>query len=336
MSELLHPFSIGDVPVESNVVLAALAGYSDLAYRRICRELGAPLCMSEMMLDRSLLVKGKRQTRLLCTDREDHPVVGQLIGNDPATMAEAAGVLIEHDYDVVDINLACPVNKARKRKRGGYLMSQPDLAVEITRAVIDAVDRPVTLKVRRSFGRGDDNENFYRIADGVFDAGVAGLCVHARSVEQMYKGPAEWDFLVEVVERYPDRLIIGSGDVRTPEAALDMLQRTSVAAVAAARGALGNPWFFRQVQQLAAGGPVQTPSLAEQREVILRHFRGSVEIYGEQKAAAHMRKFGIRYARMHPTPKKVRMAFVAVKNERQWRAVLDEFYGIEPVAEGLA
>lgn len=335
MSERLHPFSIGDVRVESNVVLAALAGYSDLAYRRVCRDLGAPLCMSEMMLDRSLLVKGKRQTRLLCTDQEDHPVVGQLIGNDPATMAEAAGVLVEHNYDGIDINLACPVNKARKRKRGGYLMSQPDQAIEIARAVIDAVDRPVTLKIRRSFGREDDNTNFYRIADGVFEAGAAGLCVHARSVEQMYKGPAEWDFLAEVVQRYPHEPIIGSGDVRTPEAALDMLSRTGVTAVAAARGALGNPWFFRQVQQLSAGEPVRTPSLAEQRDVILAHFEGSVEIYGEKKAAAHMRKFGIRYARMHPTPKKVRMAFVSVKNERQWRAVLDEFYGPEKTAEGL-
>ncbi len=326
MRDLLQPFSIGEVPIAHNVVLAALAGYSDLAYRRVCRDLGAPLCMSEMMLDRSLLLKGKRQTRLLCTDQNDHPVVGQLIGNDPAPMADAAKVLVEHGYDIVDLNYACPVNKARKRRRGGFVMSQPDLAIEIARAVIEAVDRPVTLKIRRAFAHDEDNSNFHRIAEGVFQAGAAALCVHARSVEQMYKGPADWDFLREVVDRYPGRVILGSGDVRTPQDALDMIEQTGVTGVAAARGALGNPWFFRQVRQLAETGQYETPSLAEQREVMLAHFRGSVEIYGQSKAAGHMRKFGIRYARLHPTPKKLRIAFVAVKNEAQWRAVLDEFY----------
>jgi nifR3 family TIM-barrel protein len=326
MAEELKPFQIGDVQVAGPVVLAALAGYSDLAYRRICRQMGAPLCATEMMLDRSLLTRGKLQTRLVASDEDDHPVVGQIVGNDPETMGEAGRILDDRGFDVIDLNFACPVRKALRRRRGGWLMSDPARAVAISRAVVDAVSRPVTLKLRRRFADGDTDENFWQIARGALDVGVAGLCVHARSVEQKYGGRADWSFIREVRQAFPDATIMGSGDVRDAASAIDMLRQTGVDAVTAARGAIGNPWIFRQVEDLAAGREPYHPTLQEQAEVMLEHMAGSVALYGPKKGSAHMRKFGIKYARMHHHPKQLRMAFVNVKRPEQWHEVLRHRY----------
>jgi len=279
------------------------------------------------MLDSSVLVGGKLQKRLLKLTAEDHPIAGQLIGNDPSRMAEAAVLLCERGFDVIDLNFACPVRKAVRRRRGGYLMSCPERALEIVRAVVEAVDRPVTLKLRRSFRQADAaGEEFWRIAEGAFEAGAAAICVHARSVEAKYAGPADWGFLARVKRRFPERTVIGSGDVLTPADAIRMIEQTGVDAVAAARGAIGNPWFFRQVRDLAAGGELYKPGIAEQRSLLESHFRRGCDLYGDRLGPRIMRKFGIKYARLHPRPKEVRMAFVAVKCPRHWRDVLEKFY----------
>jgi len=328
MTVSLRPFRIGEVEVASPVVLAALAGYSDLAYRLICRRRGAPFCSTEMALDRCLLAGPKLRNRLVQITDDDHPVAGQLIGNDPATMASAAEALCAQGADVVDLNFACPVRKALSRRRGGHLMRQPGLAVEITRAVIAAAaGRPVMLKLRAGFGEADaDHEGFYRIAEGAFSAGAAAVCVHARSVEAKYAGQADWQFLARAKAHFHDRTVIGSGDVLRPADALAMLDRTGVDAVTVARGALGNPWFFRQVRDLAAGRTPYHPGLADQRGVLRGHFAHACEIYGPKRGPKIMRKFGIKYARLHPTPGKVRAAFVAVKRPEDWTRVLEAHY----------
>ena len=323
----LKPFRIGDVTVASPVVLAALAGYSDLPFRRLCRRLAAPYCTTEMLLDKSLSVSGKLQRRLLTLTEDDHPVAGQLIGSDPAEMAAAAALLCEKGFDVVDLNFACPVRKALARGRGGALMDDPQRALAITRAVIAAADRPVTLKLRSGYRAADTgHEAFYRIAEGAFDAGAAAICVHGRTVGARYVGPADWDFVAGVKRHFADRTIVGSGDARKPADALRMLVETGVDGVAAARGALGNPWFFRQVDDLAAGREPYRPPLDEQRAALERHFDEAIEIYGPRRGPRIMRKHGIKYSRIHPTPKKVRMAFVEVKTPAHWHHVLDEFY----------
>jgi len=323
----LKPFRIGNVEVASPVILAALAGYSDLAYRLICRTHGAPFCTTEVMLAPSVMVAGKLRKRLLASDRADHPVGGQIMGNSPETMAAASVILSQNGFDVIDLNFACPVRKAVRRGRGGHLMREPELAVEITRAVVEAVERPVMLKLRRSFDQVDPtNGAFWRIAETAFECGVSALCVHGRSVEAKYTGPADWNFLASVKQAFPDRTIIGSGDVLTPPDALRMLEQTGVDAVAAARGALGNPWFFRQVQDLAAGRDPYVPPLAEQRQWLQHHFAHACELYGTRRGPRMMRKFGIKYARLHPHPKIVRAAFIAVKRPADWQRVLDECY----------
>jgi nifR3 family TIM-barrel protein len=278
------------------------------------------------MLDRCVKITGRQQVILASTDADDHPVAAQLIGNDPHEMAGAAVHLAGQGFDVVDLNFACPVNKALKRRRGGYLMQHPETVLAIVRAVVAAVENPVTLKLRQSFGRGGSTDPFWQIAEGARRAGVAGICVHGRSVEQKYSGPADWEFLAHVAERFPDWTVLGSGDVKTPDHALRMLEQTGVHGVAVARGGLGNPWFFRQVRCRLDGREPDWPSLAEQRKVIAEHFDEAIALYGPKKGPRIMRKWGIRYARMHPTPKAVRMAFVAVKSADDWHGVLERLY----------
>jgi len=282
-----------------------------------------------MILDRCLLVKPKKPQFISRTNDDDHPIAGQIVGNDPETMAAAARLLSERRFDVIDLNFACPVRKALRRRRGGYMMQQPTAAVEIVRAVISAAgETPVTLKLRKSFDEADRSyEEFWRIAEGAFDAGAAAVCVHGRSIEAKYAGPADWEFIASVKRRFSDKVIVGSGDVLKAPDALAMLEQTGVDAVNVARGGLGNPWFFRQYIDLAAGREMHFPSLAEQKEVIADHFRRAAEFYGELRGTKMMRKFGIKYARMHPTPKKLRMAFVAVKTAADWFDVLERFYG---------
>jgi nifR3 family TIM-barrel protein len=327
MSFEFRPFNIGKIRIDFPVILAPMAGYTDLTYRLICRARGAQYCVTEMILDKMLLHKGKIRSRFFHLTNEDHPVAGQIVGNDPAEMAGAARRLAEIGFDVVDLNFACPVHKALSRKRGGHMMSDPQRVLEIISAVMGATKTPVTIKLRRCFREDDTaHEDFWRIAEGAFAAGVAAICVHSRSVEAKYFGLADWDFLTRVKRRFADKTIIGSGDVLTPAKAIDMLRQTGVDAVQVARGVLGNPWFFQQVKDVAADKPPYKPTLAQQRDLLLEHMAGACDLYGQERGPKHMRKFGIKYARLHPTPKEVRVAFIAVKKPQDWMAVLEKHY----------
>ncbi len=324
----MKPLRLGNLTIGFPVVLAPLAGYSDLPYRTICRSLGAPFATTEVMIDRFLLHESKLRRFILKSDADDHPVGGQFMGSDPDLMTQAARVVRDLGFDVVDLNFACPVRKVVSRKRGGFMMTQPETVLEIVRRVRDAVpDRPLMLKLRRSFALDEpESEAFWTIAEGAFEAGADALCVHARAVAQQYTGRADWNFLSAVKRAFPDRTIIGSGDVSSAAEALRMIAETGVDAAAAARGAIGNPWFFRQARELAAGRPSLPPTLAEQREVLLRHYDLCLRHYGDRKGVMTMRHLGIGYARVHPHPKKVRMAFVAVRTAEDWKNVLETHY----------
>ena len=332
MTTPLKPLRIGPVTVEFPVVLAALAGYTDLPYRLICRSCSAPYTATEAMLDKQVLLEGKLKKRMVRLDPSDHPVAGQIMGNDPGTMAEAARALVAMGFDVVDLNFACPVRKVISRGRGGALMKEPDRALEVVRAVLAAVPgRPVTLKLRRAFREADaGHDAFWTIARGAFEAGAAAVCVHGRSVEQKYRGRADWDFLAAVKREFPERTVIGSGDIHAPADALRMMAETGVDGVAAARGAIGNPWFFEEARDLAAGRPARRPGLDEQRTLILRHYRLACEAYDPRRGLRIIRHFSLQYARMHPRRTDLRNALVAVRTEEAWLAVIDAFYGVGP------
>jgi len=323
---------LGAISIDFPVVQAALSGYSDWAMRVIARRLGAPFTLCEVMLDKLLVEmgNGKKARRALHVTDEEHPVGGQLMGANPADFGPAAQRLVEAGFDVVDINFGCPVKKVLGRCRGGFLLSQVDTALEIVARVRDALPAavPVTVKMRRGMDdTAESRDNFFQIFDGAFARGVAAVTVHGRTVEQRYIGPSRWEFLREVKQHAPHRTVLGSGDLFTPQACLDMIRETGVDGVTAARGAIGNPWVFSQARALAAGLPLpDPPSLFEQRDVIAEHYRLAEQIYGPERCGRQMRKFGIKYSQLHPRAKEVRDAFVAVSRTGQWRLVLDEWY----------
>lgn len=328
----LPELQIGCVRVGFPVVQAALSGYSDWPMRVIARRLGAPYTLCEVLLDRFVVEvsKGRKAKRYLATSDEEHPVGGQLMGAEPEQFAPAALRLVEAGFDVVDINFGCPVRKVLGKCRGGYLLGQVDTALAIVTQVRDALPPrvPVTVKMRRGLDdSAESRDKFFAIFDGVFQRGAAAVTVHGRTVEQKYHGRANWDFLRQLKRHAGARTVLGSGDLFTPQACLDLLAQTELDGVTAARGAIGNPWIYAQCRALAAGLPLpDPPSLFAQREVIYEHYRLADELYGPTLAGREMRKFGIKYARLHPRPLEVRDAFVKVRGPEDWRQVLARYY----------
>ncbi|MHC4948755.1 MAG: tRNA dihydrouridine synthase [Planctomycetota bacterium] len=334
---------------------AGLAGYSDGAMRLVARRHGCPFCVTEALLDRTLLAGGKGRVRELpdllaeecgtgdpdenrAAGLDDHPVAGQLMGTDPDEMGRAAALLAGMNYDVVDVNLACPVRKIRRRNRGGHFLAHPDEAVAVLRAVREAVPAsvPTTVKLRRAWDEGPEcAADFERIFDAAYDLGYAWATVHCRTVRQRYQGPGRWPFLTDLVRRHPDRLVFGSGDVWTVDDIFAMLEVTGVHAVSVARGCIGNPWIFRQARDLMAGRAPAPPTLDEQRRVLLAHFDLAVALHGERPASRMMRKFGIKFSRHHPEPETVKQRFITCGSIGEWHAVIDAHYGDGAPPPGL-
>ena len=327
----IRPLSIGGVQIGFPVVQAALSGYSDGPMRIIARRMGASYTLAEVMIDRFVMdLKSRHRTRrhLLITD-EEHPVGGQLMGSNPTEFGPAAQKLVEVGFDVIDINFGCPVKSTAGNCRGGYLLSHPDVALEIVRRTRDAVPSqiPVTLKMRRGLDDSSESrDSFYRILDGAFSSGVAAITVHGRTVQQKDIGPSHWDFLREVKKHAGTKTILGSGDLFTPQACLDMLTTTGVDGVSVARGAIGNPWIFAQVQSLAAGNSISIPDVQEQRRVMELQFQLCVAASDISQAISIMRTFAFKFAQWHPCYAEVRNAFAVIQSQEDWNAVLDRWY----------
>lgn len=328
----LKPLKIGNVDIGFPIVQAALSGYSDWPMRVIARRLGAPYTICEVMLDEFLvkLKERKRTSHFLHISAEEHPVGGQLMGAEPEQFAAGAMKLVAAGFDVIDINFGCPVKKVLGRCRGGFHLGQPKTALEVIRQTRDNVpsEIPVSVKMRRGIDDSQESrDNFFQILDGAFAIGVDAITVHGRTVQQRYIGPSRWEFLKEVKQHIGDKVLLGSGDLFTAQDCLDMIAQTGVDGVTVARGAIGNPWIFSQARALADGQPLpDPPSLFEQKEILLEHYSLAEELYGADRVGQLMRKFGIKYAVLHPDFKGVRSAFVKVKNMEQWKAALDTFY----------
>ena len=327
--------SIGPFALDLPVVQAALSGYSDWPMRHMARRMGAPYTVCEVMLDHFVasLRDRPRTRRFLMLTEEDHPAGAQLMGADPDEFPGAARRLVDAGFDVIDINFGCPVRKVLGRCRGGFHLGQPDVALDIVHRVRDAVPDhvPVTLKMRRGVDDTDESrDRFLTILEGAFDAGVAAATVHGRTVEQRYIGPSNWNFLSSLCEQWPDRTILGSGDLFSAEDCVRMLRETGVSGVTAARGSIGNPWIYGQCRELLAGRPLPPPpTVNEQDEVLRQHFECADQVYPQGKACRTMRKFGIRYADWHPQGDQVRADFIAVKDNAGWLDVLDRWYAID-------
>ncbi len=330
---------------------AGLAGYSDGPMRLMARRHGCPFCVTEALLDRTLINGGKGRRRedpdiIACecgsgdipenqaATVDDHPIAGQIIGSTPSEMAEGAVILAGMGYEIIDVNLACPVKKVRNRARGGHFLSQPDDAIGILRAVRAAVPAhiPCSVKLRRAF---DDTPAmamaFERIFHASYELGYVWATVHCRTVQQRYLGPGRWEFLTDLVKRNPDRIVLGSGDVWTVADIFAMLECCGVQAVAVARGCIGNPWIFRQARAMMRGEEGTSPTIAEQSAVLLEHFRLAGMLHGTRGAGMMMRKFGIRFAAHHPDAERVRRAFITCSTVEEWQGVIESHYSTAAV-----
>ncbi|MEM6458045.1 MAG: tRNA-dihydrouridine synthase family protein [Planctomycetota bacterium] len=331
---------LGGLRIDAPFYQAGLAGYSDAAMRLVARAHGCPYCVTEAMLDRFLIAGGKG-LKAAEIPGGDHPICGQLMGSHPDDIAAGAEVLIGLGYDVVDVNLACPVKKIKKKCRGGHLLSVPDEAVAILEAVKAAVPAgfPLTTKLRRSYDETPAmRDAFDRVLTAAIELGYAGATVHCRTVQQKYVGPGRWAELRDIAERFrlgafrdtteptPTFTLGGSGDIWTAADIFRMIDATGVDWVSVARGCIGNPWLFAQARALMAGRAATPPTVVEQRGVLLEHFRLSVDLHGEAQASRMMRKFGIRFSRHHPEADAIKAAFIRVKSTDDWRAVLDDYY----------
>jgi tRNA-dihydrouridine synthase B len=310
-------------------IQAALSGFSDRPMRMVARRFGAELAMAEVVLDELVILKGKLRERLFQIGHDDHPIGGQLMGSRPEQFAEAADDLVEAGYDLIDINFGCPVKKVLGRCRGGFLLSEPQTALAIVKAVIESVAarRPVTLKMRRGFDDSTESErNFFAILNGAFELGVAAVTVHGRTVKQRYVGPSNWEFLRRVKRHVGSRTILGSGDLFTSAAVHRMMNETGVDGVTVARGAIGNPFIFRECRAVLQGNPVIPPSVVDQLDAIEFQWAETQKLHGKGGAGGVFRKFGISYASLHPMRDEVRQAFINAKNTEAIRNVIDVWY----------
>src|SRR3954471_20768454 len=300
--------------------------------RVVARRRGCSYAVTEALLDVIMLAGGQGLRKSIDINDEDHPVAGQVIGSEPEQMARAGAILAEHGYDVVDLNFACPVKKIKNKARGGHMLQDLPRAESILKAARDAVPSavPMTVSLRRSFAdTPESEEQFYRVLEMAWEYGYAAVRVHARTVEQKYAGKSHWPFLKRLKGQYPDRTILGSGDVFTAADAVRMLRDTGVDVVWIARGAIGNPWIFQHARALLAGADeasISPPTIGEQRAALEEHFALAMQIHGEQLAGRRMRKMGIKYSRFHPRSAEVKTRFINVRSLRDWTDVLDQFY----------
>ncbi len=244
---------IGPISLPAPFCQAGLAGYSDRAMRLVARKHGCPYAVTEALLDVILLSGGQGLKKSIDISDEDHPVAGQIMGSDPQTMTRAGQLLHNFGYDVIDLNFACPVKKIKNKARGGHMLLDVARGISILKSVRDALppEVPTSISLRRGFDDSTESEDrFYEIVDTAFSYGYSAIRVHGRTVEQKYNGQAHWPFIREVKQRYPDRTILGSGDVFTAYDVVRMLEETGADIVWIARGAIGNPWIFQHAAYL--------------------------------------------------------------------------------------
>lgn len=313
------------------LILAPLAGVSDTTFRRLCRENGADIVVTEMVSAKGLLCDPDRSGRYLAYEEAERPVGAQLFGSDPGEIAEAAAEVARRGFDFVDINMGCPVRKVTGGGSGSAILANPRLAGEIARAAIRSSGLPVTAKIRSGFG--NERETFIDVSRELFDAGVAAVTLHPRHRGQMFSGTADWGRIAALKEAFPDRVVIGNGDVRTPGDAARMLAETGCDSVMVGRAAMGNPWIFGSMKReisVSALPPRAFPGLGsptpgERRSLILRHGEEMFLRHGDH-GIKEMRKHLAWYSRGIPGAAAFRTELPRIADPASFRAVVERFF----------
>lgn len=279
---------IGNVILDSPVILAPMAGVTDLPFRLLCRRKGAGLLCMEMVSAKAIFYHNRNTEALLEIHPEETPVSLQLFGSEPKLMGEMAKRIEERPFSILDINMGCPVPKVVNNGEGSALMKNPRLAGEIMTAVVKATEKPVTVKIRKGFD--EEHINAVELAKIAEDSGVAAIAVHGRTREQYYSGAADWEIIRQVKEAVSIP-VIGNGDVTDAYSAERMLTQTGCDGIMVGRAARGNPWIFRQIDEYLSNGAVPRPVNPEEiRRTILEHAALMAEYKGEYLAVREMRK----------------------------------------------
>ncbi len=319
---------LGSLVLDVPFFQASLSGYSDYAMRMLARRFGCPFVMADMFLDRS--AANPRVLRKACfrPGDDEHPVGAQIIGRTPATMAAAARDLVAAGYDLIDLNFACPVPKVLHRGRGGALLDDPDTVIDILKAVRDAVVCPVLMKLRIGADHKPQSlDYFWEIVTRSIEQGVDALVIHGRTVAERYRGKADWDLPAAVKSRFPHATIVGSGDIFDPAATVELMKKTGLDGFTVARGAVGNPWIFRDLRCVWENRPVPPPpDLAEQRLVMLEHLERILQCYPAVRAVRRFRKFLAGYARRHPERKRALLSLMKAKTRAEVETAIDAWY----------
>ena len=284
----MHQLKIGSVTLDNNILLAPMAGVTDLPFRLLCREQEAGLVCMEMVSAKAILYKNKNTESLLTIHPQEGPVSLQLFGSDPKILSEMARQIEERPFAILDINMGCPVPKVVGNGEGSALMRQPKLVEEIVTAVVKAVKKPVTVKIRKGFN--DTCVNAVEIARIAEQCGAAAVMIHGRTREQYYTGEADW----EIIAKVKDKLsipVIGNGDIKDGVSAEAILRQTGCDGIMVGRAARGNPWIFRQIAAYLQDGTVlPAPEKEEIRATILRHAKLQLAYKGEYTGIREMRK----------------------------------------------
>lgn len=312
MSALLHRLTVGSVTLDNNIILAPMAGVTDLPFRLLCSEQGAGMCCMEMVSAKAILYKNKNTESLLEIHPQEGKVSLQLFGSDPGILSEMAKKIEDRPFDILDINMGCPVPKVVNNGEGSALMKQPRLVEEIVSAVVKAIRKPVTVKIRKGFD--ETHVNAVEIAKIAEAAGASAVAVHGRTREQYYAGEADWEIIAKVKENISIP-VIGNGDVTDGLQAEEMLRQTGCDGVMVGRAARGNPWIFGQIKAyLESGKELTKPDAEEVRATVLRHARLQLACKGEYTGVREMRKHVSWYTAGMPHSARLRQSVNMVES----------------------
>ena len=316
----IMPLQIGNVTLDNNLILAPMAGVTDLPFRLLCKEKGAGLLCMEMVSAKAILYKNKNTQALLEIDPRENPVSLQLFGSDPDIISQIAHEIEDRPFDILDINMGCPVPKIVNNGEGSALMKNPRLAGEIIEKTVKAVKKPVTVKIRKGFD--EEHVNAVEMAKIAEQSGAAAVAVHGRTREQFYSGKADWDIIRQVKEAVSIP-VIGNGDLLTAEDVIAMKEQTGCDGFMIGRGAQGNPWIFEQIlHYFKTGEHLKKPSAEEVTDMILRHAKMMLEFKGEYIGIREIRKHAAWYTAGYPNSAKLRVAINAVESYAELEELL--------------